>query len=259
MISSINRLVRVIFTVGVLILTTSSYGQYFVLDLGEEVVSQDDSIFYASVIDPVYGVEMYEKLNHVLDGDSLRYGYKKKLMRGWYEDYYPNAQLLHRGYYIDGHLKMYKNFYPNGQVERSFKAQDNIRSTVEKFYQNGFVKSKVIFKEAQTFKWEDYYSNGKMEYYEEYNKSLEYYVLKQTYYQSGQLQSQLELIKPSKKLYDKNEYFQDGVVKNEGQMGFSENLWDYLKIGKWLTYDKSGMLIREELYINGKLNKEKSF
>ena len=259
MISSCEKVAQVLLTAGVLCFTTWSLGQEFVIDLGDEVVSVDDSIFYASVIDPVYGIEMYESLNHELGGDSIRYGYKKKLMRGWYEDYYPNAQLLHRGYYIDGHLKMYKNFYPNGQLERGFKAQDNIRSVVEKFYQNGSVKSKVIYKDGLAFKWEDYYSNGNMEYYEEFNKSLDYYVMRQTYYKSGQLQTQLHLIKPSKKLYDSVEYFEDGAVKKKGQMGFSENLWDYLKIGKWLTYDKSGKLTKEELFINGKLNKEKSF
>ncbi|PCH93809.1 MAG: hypothetical protein COB85_06410 [Bacteroidetes bacterium] len=255
----IIKSVRGLLVIITLIFVEPIYGQGFVVDLGGEIPSEDDSIFYASVIDQVYGVEMYENLNHALGGDSTRYGYKKKLMRGWYEDYYPNAQLLHRGYYVDGHLKMYKNFYPNGQLERSFKSQDNVRSTVEKYYQDGAAKSNVVFKNGQSFKWEDYYPNGKMEYYEEYNKNLDYYVMKQTYYKSGQLQSQLELIKPSKKLYDKKEYYLDGKIKEEGQMGFSENLWDYLKIGKWLTYDESGKPLKEEIYINGKLNKEKSF
>ena len=48
-------------------------------------------------------------------------------VNGWKEDHYSTGELLHKGYYIEGQLKVYKNFYPNGNIERNFKAIDSFQ------------------------------------------------------------------------------------------------------------------------------------
>ena len=87
---------------------------------------------------------LYEPLNMVLAGDSVRMenGYA---VNNWKEDFYDDGTLLHRGYYIDGQLKVYKNYYPNGQIEREFKNIDGFRSLQKKFYADGILKSEVKY------------------------------------------------------------------------------------------------------------------
>jgi len=247
---------KILIGLGLMLLVFNGLGQVFD---DEELSEEDrisDSIFYATVIDDVYGIIAYEPLNHTTGGDSTREGWKGQLVQGWIEDYYPNDQLLHRGYYTEGHLKIYKNFYPSGQMERNYKSVDDHRSSMEMLYRDGTVKSKVIYKDGSAFKWTDYYKSGEMEYHEEMSKSLDYYTLRRTYFENGQIEDNLELVKPSKRLYISQKYNKKGVLLEEGQVIFSEMMWDYLKIDTWSIYNGSGKLIREEIYVKGKLNKE---
>src|SRR4051812_15041222 len=70
----------------------------------------------AKVIDPDYGITMYEKLNFYTGGDSVRNDKKGYACQGWLEDVYETGTDIHKGFYEDGHLKVYKNFFPNGNV-----------------------------------------------------------------------------------------------------------------------------------------------
>ena len=53
------------------------------------------------VVDPEYGITIYEAMNKRLRGDSARQCSISKC-NGWVEDYYKNGQLLHKGYYEHG-------------------------------------------------------------------------------------------------------------------------------------------------------------
>src|ERR1035437_11083976 len=75
----------------------------------------------SKVVDPVYGIRMYEKLNFAIGGDSVRNDRKGYAAQDWVQDLYESGRVLHRGCYEDGHLKIYKNFFGNGNVERVFK------------------------------------------------------------------------------------------------------------------------------------------
>ena len=222
-------------------------------------VFENDSAFYKAFIDPTYGIDFYEKLNQRLGGDSVRNDKRGYAALGWVKDFYPNGNLLHKGYYTDGQLKIYKNYFPSGQIERQFRTADNLKSTMEKYYENGTMKSKVTYKSSDPLKWKDFYPSGNMEYMEEYNKSLEYYLSRQSFFESGQLETNLDLEKPSKKLYISQEFNKDGKLLEQGCLAYSRNSMDYIKIGKWIIYDEEGKLIREEQYVNGILNKEKTY
>jgi antitoxin component YwqK of YwqJK toxin-antitoxin module len=101
------------------------------------------------VIDEEYGINLYEKLNIRLSSDSVR-NCKGYACSGWVEDYYTNGAVLHKGYYIDGQLKIYKNFYPNGNVEREYKIIDDYKSNMKKYYENGTLKSDIKYTDKES-------------------------------------------------------------------------------------------------------------
>ena len=217
-----------------------------------------DSIFFAAIVDPEYGIDVYENLNYRLGGDSSRMDGKGYAARGWIEDYYPGGRVLHRGYYTDGHLKIYKNHYPDGTVERSYRTLDNYRSSMEIYYTDGTLRSRVLYSEGIPLKWEDFYPSGKLAYTEEFNKTLDYYLAKKSFHDNGVLDESLLLVKESKRLYESKRYSNTGMLVQEGRIVFNQDEFDYQKIGKWSIYDPSGKLVKEQYYVDGKLNKEKS-
>ena len=122
----------------------------------------------SDIIDPIYGITIYEPLNLYLHSDSTRMeeGYA---VNGWKEDHYSTGELLHKGYYIEGQLKVYKNFYPNGNVERNFKAIDSFKSKLTLFFPNGNIKSKISYSNDFAMEWTDYNTNGNISFYEKFN------------------------------------------------------------------------------------------
>jgi len=227
---------------------------------GEEAVPDpsQDSVYFESIVDPEYGINLYENLNYRLGGDSTRMDKKGYAARGWIEDKYPGGGTLHKGYYTDGHLKIYKNHYPDGTVERSFRTMDNYRSSMETYYPDGKLKSRVLYSEGVPLKWEDFYPSGRLEYTEEFNKTLDYYLAKKSFHANGKPNESLLLIKESKRLYESKQYSDTGILVQEGKIVFNEVEFDYRKIGKWSIYDTSGKLVKEQFYVDGKLDKEKS-
>ena len=58
--------------------------------------------------------------------------------------------------------------------------------------------------------WIDYHTNGKMEYYEEYHRSLEYHIAKRSYYENEQASSLMELTHKKKLTYSVNDFYENG-------------------------------------------------
>jgi antitoxin component YwqK of YwqJK toxin-antitoxin module len=209
------------------------------------------------VIDSIYGITIYEKLNPRLGGDSTRHGNDGHAAEGFIMDYYTNDQLLHKGYYEKGQLKLYKNFYPNGNVERNFRQIDLKKSKMILYYPDGKIKSEITYIDDQPLKWTDYYPNGNPEYYEENNKTFEYYIKQISYYENGAPKKSLELNNKKKLEYTETEYYPNGKIKAQGMVIFNRAVYDYQRKGKWLYYDENGVPVKEEFYANGVLEKEK--
>ena len=226
-----------------------SYAQ---IDLESQVPQEKK--YDNSIVDETYGIQLYEPLNMVLEGDSVRMdnGYA---VNNWKEDFYDDGTLLHRGYYIDGQLKVYKNYYPNGKIEREFKNIDGFRSLQKKFYADGTLKSEVKYMEGSALLWVDYYANGNMEFYEEFHKSFLYHNAKRSYYETGQEETVLERVK--KLNFRQNDFYKDGTNKQEGTLSYDLNAYDYYKTGKWTYYNETGVATKEETYNNGKVAKTK--
>jgi len=203
------------------------------------------------VIDPDYGIKMYEKLNFQIGGDSVRNDKKGYACQGWIQDIYEGGAVLHKGYYEDGHLKIYKNFFENGNVERSFKIVDFKRCNEQIFYSDGKLKADITFYEGSPQIETDYYTNGQVEYMEENSKSMEYLVVRKSYAEDGKPQELFEMTDPKKKLYSKKEYYENGNLKTEGPMKYNPAAIDYQKDGLWKNYDETGKLSTQENWVNG--------
>lgn len=214
---------------------------------------------YPSIpVDPTYGIVIYEKLNVALGGDSIRNDKRGYACIGWYEDFYASGQLLHRGYYDEGQLKVYKNYYDNGQLEREFKASNFNASSLRVYYRNGSLKSQVEYRNTQAKKWQDFYADGQLEFIEEYDNDG-IYVQRKYFKENGMPESILELTNEKKKMYSSKEYYANGKIKTEGEIVYKKSLGDYQKEGKWLTYDENGKLTSEQNFAKGLLANEKKF
>lgn len=200
----------------------------------------------AKVVDPEYGITMYDKLNFEIGGDSIRNDKKGYACQGWIEDLYESGTVVHKGYYEDGHLKAYRNFYPNGTIERMFKIVDFKRCNMQIFYSDGKIKSDITYYETNPQIWTDYYHNGQIEYTEENAKSMEYLIQRKSFTEDGKPQEIFEMIDPKKKIYSKKEYYENGNIKAEGQMKFSPSAVDYQKDGTWKYYDEAGKVTTEQ-------------
>jgi antitoxin component YwqK of YwqJK toxin-antitoxin module len=240
-----------------LLCSVGSYGQSKLLEKFTPP-SANNKKYDRSIIDSTYGIQMYEKLNVVLGGDSVRncngYG-----CNGWVEDYYTTGQLLHKGYYQQGQLKNYKNFFPNGQLERNFRAVDDYKSSLKVYYEDGKPKSDVLYDGQNVIQWTDYYPNGQIEFVENYNRSGEVYVSKKSFFESGKPETSLELVSSKKMLYSSKEFHPNGNVKEEGSVMYNPDMMDYQKIGTWKLYKEDGNPRGEQTYINGRLDSEKLF
>jgi antitoxin component YwqK of YwqJK toxin-antitoxin module len=240
---------KTLFTFLYIIIANASFGQLF-----KGQIPEDKKYDAKKIIDPTYGIIMYEKLNFGTGGDSVRNDHRGYAVQGDIVDYYTTGEILHQGYYEDGHLKIYKNFYPNGVVERSFQMTDYNKCSMKIYYDNGKLKSDITYYQGSAQVWTDYYPNGQIEYLEENAKSMEYLIQRKSFAEDGKPQEIFELVDKKKKLNSKKEYSENGNIKAEGPMMFNKNLWDYQKNGKWTVYDEQGKASTEN-WINGEEQK----
>ena len=223
--------------------------------LQAQIKNKQESFQAQKVIDPVYGITFYKSFVERLGGDSLRV-IEGVTCSGRVTDYYSDGSVIHKGYYANGKLNDYKNFYPNGNVERTFKISDDRVSVLKVFYENGNPKSKVKYIDGESVEWEDFYPNGNTEYYEQYNKSREFFLAQRSYYEDGNPERLLEIEDRKKRLYELKEYHKNGKVQQQGEVIFNQITFDYQKKGKWEVYDKEGNLTKEMFYVHGQVNRE---
>lgn len=200
----------------------------------------------ASIVDPTYGITIYDNLNPMVEGDSTRISEKGYAAEGWITDKYESGQILHKGFYIEGQLKIYKNYYPDGTLEREFKALNTYTGQLKSYYPNGQMKSKVKYVDGASLIWSDFYENGQLEYYEEYHKSFAYHIAKRSYFEDGKPESLFEMTDKKKLHFSQNDFFSNGNKKLEGLLFYDKKIYDYRKIGTWKYFLENGQLDREE-------------
>ncbi len=237
--------------ISIILILTNFYSGY--AQLFSKQVPQLKRYTPEEVIDPDYGIIIYNKLVPMMGGDSLRYTKDGYNAQNWQEDYYVSGKLLHKGFYQDGTIKVFKNFYENGQIERSFSSSDLRHSKLEIFYEDGKVKSSISYFDGNPQNQYDFYKNGLPEYVEENDKNMEYLFKRNSYFENGQPSSLFELTDKKSKRYLKKEFYENGRLKEEGTMIFRKDLGDYQKDGNWTYYDEKGAVSKTEKYQKGEL------
>ncbi|MCC7332693.1 MAG: hypothetical protein IT232_08805 [Flavobacteriales bacterium] len=237
--------------ISIILILTNFYSGY--AQLFSKQVPQLKRYTPEEVIDPDYGIIIYNKLVPMMGGDSLRYTKDGYNAQNWQEDYYVSGKLLHKGFYQDGTIKVFKNFYENGQIERSFSSSDLRHSKLEIFYDDGKVKSSISYFDGNPQNQYDFYKNGLPEYVEENDKNMEYLFKRNSYFENGQPSSLFELTDKKSKRYLKKEFYENGRLKEEGTMIFRKDLGDYQKDGNWTYYDEKGAVSKTEKYQKGEL------
>ena len=223
----------------------------------EDKAHYHDTYVPDAVIDEKYGITVYEKLNMMLGGDTVRNDQNGYAANGYLEDFYTTGQLLHKGYYVNGQLKVYKNYYPSGVVERNFRLVDLKKSKMDIFYKDGTPKSKIVYVMSEALKWSDYYPNGALEFIEAYDKNFQHYVEKANYYENGSPENTLVLENKKKLLYTQTYYHANGQIKELGQMKYDKTTFDYMRLGVWKKFDENGNATKEIKYVNGQVQNEK--
>lgn len=224
---------------------------------------KDKSLYFKTfdakeIIDETYGINIYEGLNMMLGDKSTRNGINGYAANGFLEDYYTTGELLHKGFYVDGQLKIYKNYYPNGNMERNFRMVDIKKSKMTIFYEDGTMKSDIVYIENEALSWIDYYPNGMVEFEEIYDKSFQYYEKKANYYSNGKPENILELTDKKKLLYSQSYYYENGNLKEQGVVKYDKAMFDYSRIGDWKLYNENGVAIKIQKYTNGVVHSEQN-
>ncbi|MBK7310972.1 MAG: hypothetical protein IPI93_09315 [Sphingobacteriaceae bacterium] len=194
----------------------------------------------SEVYDSVNGIIIFNKLIECLGGDSVKYNKAGYNAQGWNEEFYSSGKMLHKGYYVDGKLKVFKNFYENGQVERSFVNPDPLHSAVDVFYDNGTAKKKIAYYEGKPQKYYEFYDSGLPKIAVENEKEMKYITLKKSWYSNGQMEYVIELKDKKEKVFVEKKYYSNGQVREEGTLRLSADGQKYLKDGMWTFYDESG-------------------
>ena len=245
-------LMKYIFSISILFTSCCSFAQN---DLTDKKLYHN-TYDAKTAIDETYGIIIYEKLNMMLGDKSTRNGINGYAANGFLEDYYTTGELLHKGFYVDGQLKIYKNYYPNGNVERNFRMVDIKKSKMTLFYEDGAMKSDIVYVENEALSWIDYYPDGKIEFEEIYDKSFQYYVKKAEYFKDGKPQNILELTDKSKLFYNQISYYENGIVKEQGVVKYNKAMFDYERIGEWKLFNEKGVATKIQKYVKGVVHSE---
>lgn len=103
----------------------------------------------------IYSV--YQTFSEELGGMEIRTDVKGLPCQGWVRDYYDNGQLLHKGYYVEGRLKIFKNYYENGNIERIYRIKSFRKSKMKIFYADGKPKSVIEYYKGNPRLWKEFY------------------------------------------------------------------------------------------------------
>ncbi len=217
------------------LLTVSSYAQRFA-----DQVPQIRRYYQKDVVDSIEGIKVYNRLLEAIGGDSITYNKAGYNLQGWNEDFYMSGKILHRGYYIDGKVIVFKNFFENGQVERTVVNPDPLHCNIEIFFENGKPRRKINYYNGLPTKRYEFFASGLPKYTEENEKEMKYCLLKKSWYANGGQESLFEITDEKNKKFSIKNYYQNGQLKEEGQLGLSEDGKTYLKEGTWISYDQNG-------------------
>lgn len=201
-------------------------------------------------------IRLYDAFNEVLGGDSVRLC-NGQPCSGLIKDYHDNGELKHKGYYSKGRLTTtFKNYFDNGQLEREFKQKNANKAELTIYYDNGQLRSEITYWKGGELEWKEYGRDGKMEFYELYDKSLEFLEVRTYFHDNGNKQSHLELVDKKNKMYEQLIYYSNGVIKGKGKVLHNPFINAYRRTGEWIFFDENGNPEVKQEYVKGKVINE---
>ncbi|MCF8332441.1 MAG: hypothetical protein K9H84_08325 [Bacteroidales bacterium] len=201
-------------------------------------------------------IREYQAFNEFLGGDSLRMC-KGQPCTGKIQDYHQNGKIKHKGYYYKGKLTTtYSNFFDNGQKERVFKKKNANKAELKILYRNGEPRSVITYWKGEPLEWKEYTNDGKLEFYELYDKSLEFVEIRTYYYENGSKSSHMQIKDKRKGIYSKKLFYKDGTVKAKGEVIHNRYINAYRHDNQWVYYDKKGNPELKQIYVKGKVIRE---
>lgn len=231
--------------------TTKIISFTFLLFIGTGAIAQSNSTYEPKEVYSLEnGVTMYEKFNQRSTSSELRLNDKGKPISGFVMDKYSHGCVLHEGYYQKGKLLFYTNYHPNGKVERVFKIIDTKKSKLKIYYRNGKLKSEIVYSDNAAIKWTDFFQNGQIAFYEEFEKELQYHISRIYYFENGNVESSLKLKDKRRLIFACESYFDTGGIKSKSRVIFNQSKQDYVLLGKVDWYRKDGTKILENDYEN---------
>lgn len=198
----------------------------------------------AEVLDSVKGIAIYDKLIAALGGDSVKYNKQGYNIQGWNEEYYLNGNILHKGYYVDGKIKVFKNYYENGQLERSFVNPDPLHANLNLYFENGQPRRRIAYYDSRPQKSYEYYESGLPKLAEEKEKDLKYTTSLKEWDVNGQLVRELEMVDLKEKKFKSTLYYSSGTIKEQGLYKLANDGVTLEKSGTWQYFDEKGKKIK---------------
>lgn len=217
----------------------TTFGQRFT-----EQIPQLKKYKQSEVLDSVKGIDIFDRLVEALGGDSVKFNKQGYNVQGWSEEYYQNGAILHKGYYVDGKIKVFKNYYENGQIERTFINPDPLHAVLHLYFENGQPKRRITYYNGKPQKLYEFYENGLPKLTEEKEKDLKYPLLRKEWFSDGQIYKELEINDLKEKQYKASIYYPNGQLKERGNYKLGHDGNSLEKTGYWQYYDEKGKKIK---------------
>jgi hypothetical protein len=206
---------------------------------------------FSQVESEEYGIVLYDQYADFNASPNIRKTSDGNPLDGKKEDYSSNNLLIHKGYYQDGKLRNYTNYFQNESIERQYKYKTEGTGDLIIFYLNGYTKSVQKYANHEAYHWEDYYENGQLAYVESKNKKSGIPQLIQENSYKGTLVSSIEISDNKALKYIQTINFPNGNISEQGELTFIEELADFRKDGRWVTYNTKQQVTSEIIYLKG--------
>lgn len=198
-----------------------------------------------------YGILLYDQYANFQKDPKVRKGADGAPINGKKEDFSANNLLLHKGFYQDGKLRGYTNYFQNESIEREYKYKTDGTGDLSVFYLNGYTRSVQKYYNFEVYHWEDYYENGQLAFLEVKGKKTGVPELREEINYQGITISKIELSDSKNKKYIQTINWANGKIAEQGELFYNEDLQDYRKDGRWVTYNQSEEATSQIIYQKG--------
>ncbi len=198
-----------------------------------------------------YGIILYDQYANFNPEPKIRKKANGEPVNGKVEDLSSNNLLIHKGYYQDGKLRGYTNYFPNESTEREYKYKADGVGDLYVFFLNGYTRSVQKYYNFAVYHWEDYYDNGQLAYVESKGKKTGIPELIQENNYQGVTVKKIEISDNKNLKYIQTITLGNGKLSEQGELVYIEEIQDFRKDGRWVTYDKTEQVTSEIVYQKG--------